>query len=229
MTTLPQGLGPLRDLSRCLLPLLGLALSAEPASATSVDLIWTGTSGAGVVGSSAIEVSAAQPETLTLELVLDVDSLGLSLLSVSVRFDRDLRDELNLLSTETPSWSNPEGPGSFTGVGFASSRESDASAEGEIRSLGGFAPGLGPQNTTLSFARLVFATNPSNLTNDGSDVFSLFGSPDDFALIGNGLFRIDPAFGSAAVNVIPEPLPLGLLGLGIAVLGLAARSRTRAR
>lgn len=219
--------GLMRGVHQFLLLSFGLVLSARLAAATSINLVWTGTSGSGSIGSSSISVSATEPETLTLEMILDVDGLGLSYLQVSVQFDRDLRDELDLLSIETLSWSNPKGPGNFIGLGFETSQESDATAGGEIVTFQGFTLGLGPRNTTLTFARMVFATNPSNLSNDGPDVFSLFLTPDDRALFvtcnGVCFFDVHPEFGSAEVNVIPEPLPLSLLGLGIGVLALAGR------
>ena len=199
-----------------------LLLIAQGSRATSIDFVWTGTSGAGSVGSSAISVSASQPETLTLDVVLDVDTFGLSLLGISIGFDPDLGDELDVISIETLSWSNPKGPGRFTAVGYVSSQESTPTREGQFISLGGFSFGAGPQNATLTFARIVFTTHPSAASSDGSDIISFFGS-SDVALDSTGLFYIQPELGSAEVNVIPEPVSLSLLGIGIGALALAFR------
>lgn len=189
-----------------------------------MNFVWTGTTGAGVLGSSTISVSSNAPETLTLDVVLDVDASGLVGLTISAKFDADFGDELNLLSVETLSWSNPKGPRSWISLGYISSQESDAGSEGQTLHLGGSSSTFpaGPLNVTLTFARLVFATNRSRIATDGADLFSFAKAPDDFGIDNLGL-TILPEMGSASVNLIPEPGSSGLLALGIAVLGLAAR------
>jgi len=54
------------------------ALVPGTARGTSVHLIWTGTTGSGTTGTSAIAVSDTVPETLTLDVRIDVDAAGLS-------------------------------------------------------------------------------------------------------------------------------------------------------
>lgn len=198
-------------------------LGAFGAEATSLNLIWTGTTGVGIPGSSAISVSGTEPETLTLDLVLNVDSSGLTLLTISAKFDEDFGDELNLLSAETLSWSNPKASGMWFGFGFISSQESGAASEGQIFHLdGGLGFGIGPQSATLTFARIIFATNPFRIASDGVDIFSFAKAPDDFGIDNLGLTTL-PELGSASVNLIPEPASFALLALGVAVLGLSAR------
>ncbi len=210
------------------LAVLVIALAVHAADATSVNLLWTGSTGAGTTGSSAIQVSGAAPETLTLEIALDVDSLGLTLLEFSIRFDTELRDELNLLSIRPVSWQDLRGPGSFSSTGFVTSQESDPTREGQIFSFGGFTFGSGPVNTTLTFARVVFSTNPQRVASDGGDIFS--GAFLRFeGGLGIGGFPIDLDFGSAEVDLIPEPATISLLALGIAALAAAAGSGRRGR
>jgi len=199
---------------------------ATPSTLLSIDFVWSGTTGSGALGSSSIQVSALEPETLTLDLVLDIESLGLHLLSVSALFDTDLENELNLTGVQTLPWTDPTGTRHFDAHGYVSSQESEADREGQIFGLRGLSRGLVPINTTLTFARMVFVTNPSRVRNDGADLVSgFFFLPEDKALY----FEIDSyheseiAFGSASVDVIPEPASFLLLALGIGGLALAAR------
>jgi hypothetical protein len=218
---------------------------SQPASATAVRFVWSGTTGGGVLGSSSIDASGRQPETLTLDLVLDVDSAGVGAIQLPIKFDLDLGDELNLLEINRLNYSNPAGvgpgnppgEGQLTHVGVVTTQESVAgSEEGQIFEFEAFSLGSGPTNATLTFARIVFSTNPGRIQSDGADIDS---GPFLDLPVRTGFLRIDDQsggiddftlevqYGSASVNLIPEPTPLGLLGLGIASLAMASRRGVR--
>lgn len=202
-------------------------IEASASPLLSIDLVWSGTTGVGTLGSSAIQVSAFEPETLTLDIVLGIGPRGLDHLQVSARFDTDLQNELNLSRAQTFSWASPNGSRRFDGFGFHSSQESESDNEGQILALQGLSPSNGPVNTTLTFARVVFVTNPSNVRSDDADIGTGFFLLGDIAYYLFDIFPYRPdeiAFGSASVDVIPEPSSLVLLALGIGALVLARRS-----
>lgn len=212
-----------------LLLLLFASLGASEAEATGgltfINLVWTGTTGTGALGSSTIDVSSVEPETLSLDVVLDVGAYGLYFLQTSILFDFDLENELDLVSARTFAWDDPNSPTRFNTLGFVTSQESEGDAEGQVFALGGFATGgRVPPVTTLTFARMVFVTSPSRVTGGGVDILSGFFFELDSAFATSDLssFYV-PEFGSAALNPIPEPGSLILLALGIGALAWSAR------
>ena len=75
---------------------LAIALAAHEASAVfTVELQWVSTTGAGQVGSSIID--ARPGDELELDVIAHVDSVGVDSYQVSVAFDLNLLDELDLL------------------------------------------------------------------------------------------------------------------------------------
>jgi len=148
---------------------------------TSIKLIWTGSSAGGPLGSSSIVVPNNEVTTLTLDIVLEVDNRGVSVVWTSLEFDRDLGNELNLLGYAEISWSDPESQRSLHRAtpGLRTTFESSGAAVGKLYSFEGFhGSGPGPKNTTLTFGRVVFSTNPANLAVDGPDIFSGLFAPD---------------------------------------------------
>lgn len=160
-----SALSPLSRLFLLSLCLLGISRTAD---AATVNMIWTGvnTNGVDIVAMSgnSVTLDHSGVATLTLDMVLDIDSLGVSGYFLRSDFDSDLDNELNLLSWAELSWSN--GMGSRTLVpdfpGIHSSQESTGSQPGFIYFFDGFTIGFsGPTNTTLTFARLIFETTPA--------------------------------------------------------------------
>lgn len=181
------------------------ALVPGTARGTSVHLIWTGTTGSGTTGTSAIAVSDTVPETLTLDVRIDVDAAGLSTAWLSLAFDQDLENELDLLSFEEIGWTGTMVPGMQTPTFYPawflhSTQESSAVAEGRFYSFEHTAFFTGPVSTLITFARVVFATNPGNASLDGDDVvsgaFAPDGSGSDDGFFDNGLPRANDVTGS---------------------------------
>ena len=109
--------------------------------------------------------------------------------------------------------------------GIESSIESTGLVAGTIFEFDGTTLGFGPKNTTLTFARLVFQTTLS-VNTDGEDIVH----DPFFTIIGGnapGSVIADAIFIGAAVNLVPEPGTVVLLGLGIGCLALAGRGRGR--
>lgn len=191
------------------------------------------------LGTDRVVVSSTSPATLTLDIQLDIDSRGVDSAFLSLEFDRDLLNELNVLSAQELDWTNAKGTRfldqHLSRSATGSSQESSRFAQGELYTFDavcGFAClDDGPKSTTLTFARVVFETNPRRVQEDGADVFSGFG-PDGTG-VDDGIFGNTPAFPipnltssivfrSAHVDV-PEPGAPGLLVLGICALLVGRR------
>ena len=211
----------MRKLSLALMVSLCFLGISSGASASSVDLVWSGTAGGiAAVSGNSVTVSGSSVATLTLEVTLTSDSRGVSAAFADFNFDTDFGNEVNIVSFTEISWSNTSGLRTLTplGVGISSSQESTGTQKGTVFGLEGTSGGLGAKNTTLTFARLVFSTTV-NVTNDGNDIFSqgLLGGD------GTGVTIFDATFGGASVNIVPEPGTLALLVLSVGGLVLAGR------
>ena len=223
-----------------------LPVSAE----TSIKLVWTGATSGGPLGSSSIVVPKHEVTTLTLDVVLEVDGRGASVVWTSLEFDRDLGNELNLLGHAEKYWSNRESGNLFRSLaqitsGLRTTVESSSASVGKLYSFEGSQRyRAGPKNTTLTFGRVVFSTNPANLAVDGPDIFSGLFAPDGsgstdgiFDGVATGVFpgavniSSTVSFGTAQVRLVntPQvPVPLWAVPLVAGLLFGAARFAKRA-
>ncbi len=89
----------MRKLSLALMVSICFLGISSAASATSVSLVWTGAAGDifGVSGSS-VTIGQTGSATLTLDVVLDIDSRGVAGAFLNIDFDTDLGNELDLLA-----------------------------------------------------------------------------------------------------------------------------------
>ena len=209
--------------------------SASVANATSVNLRWSGgIASAGSlsgVGTSSITIAPSATATLTLDIRINVDSAGLSSAFLSLEFDRDLKNELNILAFEELSWVSGMMNLTQLNAGIDSTQESTGpglgALQGQLYTFEATTLGNGPVNTTIAFGRVVFTTNHANASVDGPDVFSgVFNAGLD-GVFNNPGSNIDATtvFGTASVNQVPEPTTLATLVLGLGTLALAGRRR----
>lgn len=198
--------------------LLGATLAIE-ASATTVGIRFTGTTGGGIIGTNSID--AAPGDVLTAIVGLTADAFGVSSYGVSVQYDIDLGDELDLLSaTELLN-----APFQFNStVGCASTQESSAAQLGNVLNCEAATFGAGPPPPpTVDIIELMFLVT-GNVATDGFDIETGFFSVGFDGMFDNAGSPSSVTFGTASVNV-PEPSTALLIGLGI--VGLATRSRMR--
>jgi len=208
-----------------------------------------------VAGSTSVTVNPGGNQTLTLNVFLSHNAPGgMSGHGFSLNFDTDLLNELNLGAMGAVEWSGtdndpspssaPYGPIS-AGVILATPESTTGGVSGRINTIEsgglGFAlPVNGAAYSVGTFtataparyrvAQVFFVVN-GTVANDGADVFSGdFNNPFDALLDSSGLVDITGTaiYGSASVNVVPEPGTVSLLGLGLVGLVLAGRRSRRA-
>lgn len=189
--------------------------------AAAVSFEWTATSGSGSPGSNFI--FAAPGDQLTLDILLTADAEGVSSYGISMEFDNDFGNELNLLEATERL------PGGFQfhlTPGVAATVESDALTVGRVDTFEAATFGAGPNSTTFVIGQVRFLAT-ANLATDGSDIFAgLFNSGIDGIFNSSG-FDIGPTanFEEAGVNLVPIPAALPLFASGVAVLGFLIRRR----
>ncbi|MCH2173289.1 PEP-CTERM sorting domain-containing protein [Myxococcota bacterium] len=219
---------------------LGLVSAATMASATSVSLVVVDGVGAGIdsfTGSS-VTATGTGDGTFTVDVQINVDEAGLSTMFMSLEYDTDLGNELNTVGFQEMSWSLVNMMGNTTrqlsqlNGGVNSSQESNGTQEGQLYTFDAYSTGSGPASTSITFARVVFSLNSGNISSDGDDIFSGFfngsvdGAFDNASPNGNDIGS-GITFSNIAVNLVPEPGTLSLLGLGMGALVLSGRRRVR--
>jgi hypothetical protein len=214
-----------------MLCLVGIA--REAGATVTFDLIWTATSGAGPgVGTSTI--TAAVGDTLTLSLRMTTDVAELCFHGVSINFDTDLGNELNLLGFS--DWSGTTYGTATMQMVYApigngpTAVESTNAVAGRINTYesGFLTGGLIPLPVgTYTIGTAGFQVN--TVSADGPDLWvGLFNGGDGVVAFNGSDFVpvTDLVFNPATLNV-PEPGTASLLGLCLVGLGLAVRHSRR--
>lgn len=215
--------------------------AGEPSITTAdLDLIWESSDNPEATGVGTPAIGAAPGDEIMLGIFMDIDAGGdAAILGISIEFDNDGGDELDLLSvTEldyTADFDCTPLPTCFTDFGPQLSNTTAgviSTMESMLGGPGGFAytfemgtPGTGPSGPlTIKMGEMLFAVT-ENVATDGVDVLSggfNVGFDGNFA---NNFTEIDVTFHDAEVNTLPSP-STGLMALfSLGALGLVARKR----
>ena len=199
---------------------LGVLGASSPSHAVPiVELVFVQQNGGGIAPTNSLPAVAG--DTLVASLQITADAAGVSSYGVSVTFDVDGLDELELIGvTEVV---NAAFDLDLGGSGPISQTDSVVGTAGSILSLAAGASGPGIANATFQIALLTFAVNAS-VVGDGIDLLPTFqntGVDSIFSTSGADL-TASAVLQGASVGV-PEPVIGWLLALG----GLAAVTRRR--
>ena len=223
-----------RDLNTFVLFLMLLFGAPTMAAAqVQVALVWISTTGSGVTGSS--DITASHGDALTAEIRVTADAAGVAGYAISLEFDRDLGDELDLVSTaEVDTVFTTPNPLSAMTVGVISTQESSGSQLGNVIGYEGVTLFAAPVSQTFTIGTVTFVVT-ANVASDGDDLFTGAFSAE-FDGIGNNaniLVTDSTVFGTASVNLasaVPALPPaaqiallLLLIGTGIALLRQSRR------
>lgn len=198
--------------------IFGLAVSSAANAAPMVTLLWTGTSGTGAgVGTDTID--AASGDTLTLTLFISLmPGDAISGYGISLEFDTDLDDELNIGAT---SESLPAGFTFNATPGVSSTTDSTGGSGGNVLTYEALSFGSVGGPALFAIGTATFTVNGS-VNSDGIDVQSGLFNPGVDASPGG----LATTFKGASVNVVPEPGTVSLLALGLVGLTLAGKRRS---
>jgi len=237
-------------------------LVAGPAWATlSIELLWTQNGGADrcdvlpgdTIGTNVIEADPG--EEISLDVILTVDEAGVDTYSVSVVFDEDLLDELDIVEICEfehvsrgidcdpliqeqigldcfddfgPTLTNLSG-------GVTSADDSDGANAGLVVGFEASAPvegpDAGPVNLSFRAGRIVFLVT-DNVQSDGADLAGSLLSEVDGYLDNSLVDEIiaselpDPGLVPGFANVdAPEPSPSLLAAAGLGIVSMLRRAR----
>ncbi len=185
--------------------ILSAAIAETAAATLTVDLIWTATTGSGATGGNVIP--AAPGDRLTLDIFITLDEAGVDAYSLSVLFDTDLMDELDLVLTEefdhvADIACNPF-PECFTNfgpqlinfnAGIEAENESDDMNPGSAEGFEADAVGAeGPSDITIRIGRIIFDVTENVLADRADIEGSLFFTAFDDGYLDNNLDFVGPA------------------------------------
>ena len=185
--------------------LLAVVWAESAQAALTVQLVWVATTGSGIPGGE--RIMAEPGDRLTLDIFIIVDEAGVLNYSISVVFDADLGDELDLVETEEfdQAVADPSCmpfPECFTEFRAMINNNEGIEAESESDDMnpgiaGGFeaiavdAPG--PSDITIRIGRIIFDVT-ENVSGDGADIEgSLFFTAFDDGYLDNNLDFVGPA------------------------------------
>jgi len=219
-----------------LVSLLGVSNFSRDARAEPVvDLVWTATSGLGVPGHKSIKAELF--DTLTLDIRVTADAAGISGALLSLEFDTDLENELDLIKAVESCQTASDCGGLTAGsAGVAGQTESQFGQKGSILTYEALTVGAGPVSTTFTLGTAVFLV--SNVSTDGDDVFSGFFNALVDGIVDNASQVVASVkFNDAAVNDNDVPavpslsVRSGAVLVGVLILAALAvvRDRSRAR
>jgi len=200
--------------------LVAIMVAGAATAAPSVDLIWTGTTGAGVTGSNSIDAAAG--DTLTLEVRVNADAEGLTGWFLTLGWDAADLTGQNAVECPSPpnlapglcsnssfnTWS-PLTPGVVIDNGARTAYQFDG-ANTNPSVTTGFTVVAG----TIQYVLGASAT---------SEAISLIYSPGDEVVSNNAFTAYFPP--ASAFVVVPEPATGGLLALGLGALAFVGRRR----
>ena len=205
--------------------LLALVAAPDARAGATVDLLCVAVDATPIPPTAAI--AAAPGQTLTLGVFLRNDE-RIRVATFSLRYDLDGGDELDVaratqwrgVATSASGFfmnGHPLHPvtasfvGSFSGFGLAFPFDSSLPP-----AAGAFAGGY-------QMGTVVWTVN-AGVASDGADIVSGLSLSDEVIVAADSVdISSSVAFGSASVDVVPEPATAALLGLGLA--GLAALDR----
>jgi len=197
---------------------LGLvsALPAVGHAFVKVELVWTATTGSGIPGSRTI--SASPGDQITGQIRITPDASGVLGYGVSLGFDSDLGNELNLISATE---NLPPGMEFNLTSGVGSTLESTPTSPGGVFFYEAVCLSCDGPTTSFVAGTVTFQVT-ANVANDGADVRTgEFDGAD--GLSNNALLPIEsPVYLNATVNATPLAVPavphLGIFATSVALL-----------
>jgi hypothetical protein len=206
--------------------LVALGVGAPARAIPIVEIVFVSTTGAGGVGGSTIV--ATPGDVLLAELRLHAGPEGVSSYGLSLQFDDDLKDEVDVLAAQerTPAgFAFSFSPGVVAGI-----EESHSARAGRVLTFEAETLGLGPADATFTIGTLELRVG-AHVATDGLDIVTGLWNPGVDGLFDNaGVSLAGVAqWGGAAIDAVPEPSSVLLISCGLAALAASGSAGRRIR
>lgn len=209
--------------------LVALSVASSAGAAPTVDLLWTGTTGAGVTGSNSIDAATGDTLTLTINVVVAPADGGLTGMFLTPSWDGTQLTGQNAVECPSPPNIGPGTCGGFISgefltysplaAGVTIDNVAGTAYQFDAANIAGSGVNATANGFTITLGTIQYVVGASS----GTHEIALLYTPGDEVITDNAFNSFFP--NASAFVVVPEPATGGLLALGLGALAFVGRRR----